>query len=383
LSKFYYPDDPKFANISDELLSGAKIDDVILDARMEKKPIGFFQDVMIRFCKSRVSVVALVIILIMIVMAIFGPGMNKFGYNDQNVDLMNLPPKVPALAKYGIFNGARTLKNRRADTLTDTVKYPEGCILSVSDTHVINGVELCDVVIDYYVYSGVDKDVYFILGSDYLGRDTWTRLWRGARISLLIALLSVACNIAIGLFYGSIAGYYGGKADMIMMRITEIINSIPEVVVVTLFLLFFGRGMISIMLALVVQNWIGTAQMIRAQFYRFKNSEYVLASRTLGARDHTLMFRHILPNSIGPIITRAMIAIPSAIFTESFLAYIGIGIRAPESSIGVMLSQGQKVLLQYPEQILFPALTISILMIAFNMLSNGLRDAFNPAERGV
>lgn len=221
------------------------------------------------------------------------------------------------------------------------------------------------------------------MGTDYLGRDTWTRMWRGARISLLIAMVSVLCNVFIGLVYGSIAGYYGGKVDMIMMRITEIISAFPEVVVVTLFILSFGTGIVSIILSLVVKNWIGTARMVRSQFYRYKGSEYVLAARTLGVRDRSLIFRHILPNSIGPIITRAMIAIPSAIFTESFLAYIGLGIRAPECSIGIMLSQGQKVMMQYPEQVFFPAAVISVLMISFNMLSNGLRDAFDPTQRGV
>ena len=145
----------------------------------------------------------------------------------------------------------------------------------------------------------------------------------------------------------------------------------------------FGNGLFSIMFALVVQNWIGTAKMIRAQFYRYRDREYVLASRTLGVKDMTLIFRHILPNAIGPIITRAMVAIPSAIFTESFLAYIGLGIRAPECSIGVLLAQGQTVMMQYPVQVFFPATVISILMISFNMLSNGLRDAFDPTQRGA
>ena len=275
-------------------------------------------------------------------MAIVGPNMNEYGYNDQNMDYINLPPKIPAFAKSGIFAGTRVLLNRRVDALGDTSRYPEGCIVHKSNYQVINGVELCDVTVDYYKYSGVDDDVYFMFGTDYLGRDLWTRVWRGARISLVIAFVSVILNSTIGLIYGSIAGYYGGSIDMVMMRITEIINAMPTVVVVTLFILYFGNGLLSIIMALVVQNWIGTARMIRAQFYRFKNSEYVLAARTLGVGDRTLMSRHILPNSIGPIITRTMVAIPSAIFTESFLAYIGLGIRAPESSIGVLLSEGRK-----------------------------------------
>lgn len=247
----------------------------------------------------------------------------------------------------------------------------------------VQGVEMCDIKVDYYKYSGVEDGTYFWMGTDYLGRDLWVRMWRGARVSLLIAFISVICNVCIGIVYGSIAGYYGGKVDMIMMRITEIIGAFPEIVVVTLFILFFGTGILSIILCLVVQNWIGTARMIRSQFYRYKGSEYVLAARTLGVRDMALIFRHILPNSIGPIITSSMIAIPTAIFSESFLAYIGLGLQAPEPSIGVMLSRGQKVLLQYPSQVVFPAIIISLLMISFNLFGNGLRDAFDPTLRGA
>ena len=191
--------------------------------------------------------------------------------------------------------------------------------------------------------------------------------------SLIIAIVSVCCNVVIGVIYGSISGYYGGTVDMIMMRITEIINAFPRIVIVTLFIMVAGTGMFSIIMSLVIKDWVNTARMVRSQFYRFKGREYVLAARTLGVRDMALIFRHILPNSIGPIITSSMIAIPTAIFSESFLAYIGLGLQAPEPSIGVMLSQGQKVLLHYPSQVVFP----------FNLFGNGLRDAFDPTLRGA
>ena len=343
--------------------------------------MGFFKDAAIRFCRNKSSILAVIGILIIAFFAIWGPDMNEYGFNDQNPAGINLPAKIPALAKYGIFDGGRWLSNRRVDTLTNTEKYPEGCILDTRNYSTLKGVEVCDVRVDYYIYQDIE-DVFW-MGTDYLGRDLWTRMWRGARISLVIALLSVCCNVCIGLVYGSIAGYYGGTVDMILMRTAEIIGAFPQVVVVTLFVLYFGNGLFSIMFALVVQNWIGTAKMIRAQFYRYRDREYVLASRTLGVKDMTLIFRHILPNAIGPIITRAMVAIPSAIFTESFLAYIGLGIRAPECSIGVLLAQGQTVMMQYPVQVFFPATVISILMISFNMLSNGLRDAFDPTQRGA
>ena len=193
-------------------------------------------------------------------------------------------------------------------------------------------------------------------------------MWRGARVSLIIAVVSVCCNVFIGVVYGSISGYYGGKVDMVMMRITEIINAFPRIVVVTLFIMVFGTGMFSIIMSLVIKDWVSTARMVRSQFYRFKGREYVLAARTLGVKDMALIFRHILPNSI---------------FSESFLAYIGLGLQAPEPSIGVMLSRGQKVLLQYPSQVVFPAIIISLLMISFNLFGNGLRDAFDPTLRGA
>lgn len=382
MAKFYSPDEQEFqADKSQFEFVQAQGD--IADEKFQDKPIGFFKDAMLRFCRSKVSILAFIGIITILLFAVFAPVTSRWDYNDQDLNRINLPPKIQALEKWGIMDGTRWLTNRRSDSLDDTSRYPEGCILKVINHRKVQGVDMCDVKVDYYKYAGVEDGTYFWMGTDYLGRDLWVRMWRGARVSLMIAFISVICNVCIGIVYGSIAGYYGGKVDMVMMRFTEIVGAFPEIVVVTLFILFFGTGMLSIILCLVVQNWIGTARMIRSQFYRFKGSEYVLAARTLGVKDMALIFRHILPNSIGPIITRATIAIPSAIFTESFLAYIGLGIRAPEASIGILLSQGQKIMQQYPNQVFFPAAVISLLMIAFNMLSNGLRDAFDPTQRGV
>lgn len=382
MAKFYSSGTPDH-QIKKEKFVFIQMQENIADETFQDKPVGFFKDAMLRFVRSKVSVAAFIGIITILLFALLAPELSRWDYNNQDLNRINLPPKIPALENVGILDGTRWLTNRRVDALKDTDRYPEGSILKVINHRTVQGVEMCDIKVDYYKYSGLEEGTYFWMGTDYLGRDLWVRMWRGARVSLLIAFISVICNVFIGIIYGSIAGYYGGKIDMVMMRITEIIGAFPEIVVVTLFILFFGTGILSIILALVVQNWIGTARMIRSQFYRYKGSEYVLAARTLGVRDRALIFRHILPNTIGPIITRAMIAIPGAIFTESFLAYIGLGIRAPEASIGVLLSQGQKVMQQYPNQVFFPAIVISLLMIAFNMLSNGLRDAFDPTQRGA
>ena len=354
----------------------------IKDEKFKTKPVGFFKDALFRLRKSKISVVSFWIIMAIVILSLLVPSITGYTYTEQSVRQKNLPPKIPFLEDLGIADGTRVLTNRKKSSLEDTNRFPEGCVLEIIREYEANGVPVVDVKIDAYLYAGVPEGEYHWFGTDYLGRDLMTRLFQGARISLLIALLSVVTNVIIGVIYGSVAGYYGGKVDMVMTHLAEVLAGLPYIVVTILFMILFGSGMFSIILALTVTGWIGTARLIRAQFYRFKGREYVLAARTLGTPDIKLIFRHILPNTVGPLITRAMIAIPGAIFSESFLAYIGLGIKPPEPSIGVLLSDGQDVLLQYPYQTLFPAILISVLMIAFNLFANGLRDALDPTRRG-
>lgn len=357
-------------------------DGQIHDEEFKTKPIGFFRDAMQRLSRSRISMISLFLILMIALMSIIVPEITGYGYAQQNVKTKNLPPKIPVLEDMGIADGTRLMTNRKKSSLDDERRFPEGSVIRIVREYEANGVPVVDVLVDYYAYTNVPEGEYHWFGTDYLGRDICTRLFRGTRISLIIALLSVLTNVVIGTIYGSIAGYYGGKVDMLLTHFAEVLDGLPYIVVTILFMILFGSGMFSIILALTVTGWIGTARLIRAQFYRFKGREYVLAARTLGVSDFTLIFRHVLPNAIGPLITRSMIAIPGAIFSESFLAYIGLGIKPPEPSIGVLLSVGQSVLLQYPYQTLFPALLISVLMIAFNLFANGLRDALDPTRRG-
>ena len=192
---------------------------------------------------------------------------------------------------------------------------------------------------------------------------------------------SVSIKAIMGILAGN-AVVESGKIDFYMMRFCEILNAFPNVVICTMFIMLFGSNIFSMTLALCIRGWVGTARMVRTQFLRYRGREYVMAARTMGVPDKALIFRHILPNSLGPLITRTMVNLPSAIFTESFLAYIGLGLAPPEPSIGTLLSAGQKVLLQYPHLTLFPALVISALMICFQLFGNGLRDALDPTQRG-
>lgn len=353
-----------------------------LDEVFTTEPIGFYRDAFRRLWKNRVSMASLFAILLIVILAIVVPEVSGYSYIQQNVEHKNLPPKIPLLENMGIADGTRVMTNRKKSSVSDPTRFPEGSVLEIVREYKAGRQDVVDVRVDYYAYCGVPEGEYHWFGTDYLGRDILTRLFRGARISLLIALLSVTTNLIIGIIYGSVSGYYGGRIDMFLTHLAEVLDGLPYIVVTILFMLLFGSGMLSIVLALTITGWIGTARLTRAQFYRFKGREYVLSARTLGVPDRRLIFRHILPNTVGPLITRAMIAVPGAIFSESFLAYIGLGIKPPEPSIGILLSTGQSVLLQYPYQTLFPAVLISVLMVAFNMLSNGLRDAMDPSHRG-
>ena len=227
----------------------------------------------------------------------------------------------------------------------------------------------------------------FFFGTNGMGQDILTRLAAGARFSLIFAICIASINLFIGAVYGAIEGYYGGMVDMIMERITDILSRVPFIVVTTLFQLHLAKkvGVVpSLLFAFILTGWIGMASTVRMQFYRYKRQEYVLASRTLGAGDMRIMFKHIFPNALGTIVTSSVLVIPGVIFQESSLTYLGI-VNLDSStmtSVGTMLANGRQYLQSDPHIILFPALFISLLEISFNLFGNGLRDAFNPALRG-
>jgi len=242
---------------------------------------------------------------------------------------------------------------------------------------------------NYYIYKNACEPQY-LLGTDGQGYDILVRLASGIRLSLLLSVCVSLINLIIGAVYGAIEGYYGGWTDLIMERVSDILNEVPFIVVATLFqmhLVMTGKvsSFVALLFAFVLTGWLGTAYRVRTQFYRFKGQEYVLAARTLGAKDARIMFKHIFPNSLGTIITSSVLVIPGVIFSESFLSYLGIvNLQGKNiTSLGAMLANGQGSLMTYPHIIFWPALVISLLMISFNLFGNGLRDAFNPSLRGT
>lgn len=218
-------------------------------------------------------------------------------------------------------------------------------------------------------------------GTDNLGRDLATRICYGARISLSIGIVASLINLGIGVLYGGVSGYFGGRIDSVMMRIVDILYGIPLLLYVILLMVVLKPGLLNVFIALGLVYWLRMARIVRAQVLSLKELEYILAARVLGASHERLIFGHLLPNSLGPIIVTLTLSIPEAIFIEAFLSFIGLGVSAPMASWGVLASEGVVTLRSYPFQLLSPAVAISLTMLGFNFLGDGLRDALDPRMR--
>ena len=232
-----------------------------------------------------------------------------------------------------------------------------------------------------YRKMGYSKMPSFILGTDASGFDLFKRAFAGLRTSLILGVCTAAFCFLFGLVWGAISGYFGGNVDLFMERFCEILSGVPWIVVMTLCILHLGNNMTTFFLALCMTGWMGTAARTRTQFYRFKGREYVLASRTLGSSDMRLIFKHILPNSMGTIITSSVFMITSVIFSEATLAYLNLGLQGVQS-FGVMMATNQLYLGIYPNLVIFPAVILALMEISFNLFGNGLRDAINPSLKG-
>ncbi|MGG1664583.1 oligopeptide ABC transporter permease [Brevibacillus sp. NRS-1366] len=318
-----------------------------LQEKIERESLTFWQDAIIRIRQNKAAVVSFFVIVITMLFAIIAPIVGSYSYDEQIEPLktyMKLPPRIPVVEKLGIFDGFD--KNGQ----------------------------------DVYAQRGI-KDKYFWFGTDDLARDLWARVWYGVRISLYIGFLAAVINILIGVTYGGISGYNGRQVDVIMMRIMEIIGGIPDLVVLILFLLFFKPGIVTMSIAMVLTCWMGMARVTRAQILKIKNQEYIYAARILGATPLQLIMRHMIPNTIPTIIIVIIFTIPNAIFYEAFLAFIGLGLPAPEASLGVLINDGYKFLRTYPYMMLIPTFVLTVLMLCLNIFSNGVRDAVDPKMR--
>ena len=244
-------------------------------------------------------------------------------------------------------------------------------------------------ILSPYTYDGQDFTVrnqkpslQHPCGTDKMGRDIFTRILYGARISLTVGLTAAAISVVIGIIYGSFAGYCGGKVDMVMMRIVDFLSGLPALLYIILIMMYLGNNLSSILIALCVTSWIETARLVRSQVLSLKHQDYVLAARAMGASNRTLLAKHLIPNSMGMILVSVTFLVPAAIFSEAFLSFLGIGIQVPVASWGTLANEAIPTLFTQPYQMLFPALTISLTMFALNFLGDGLRDALDPRLKG-
>jgi len=325
-------------------------------APLTLKREGLFQDAVRRLVKNRAAVVGLTLIVLLILMAIFAPLIAVKKYDTQVLSDQNKVPHWVA----SVF-----------PTMKPYVKYSEA----------------------------------YPLGSDYVGRDLFSRIVYGARVSLSVAFVGPLISLIIGVIYGSISGYFGGRVDNIMMRIVDVLYAFPSLLFIILLLAFFRGsashiqpgspaylltkidealgGMFFIFVGIGLTAWETMARLTRGQVLSLREKEFVEAAHTIGASNLRIMFRHILPNILGPLVVAETLAIPGYIGTEAFLSFIGLGVNPPTPSWGAMISDGANAIRSYPNQAIFPALALAITMFAFNFLGDGLRDALDPRLRGT
>lgn len=284
---------------------------------MLRPSMTYWQDAWRRLRKNKVAMASLVVLILMIIMTIVGPMISNFAFDAMNKGMENLGPNST-----------------------------------------------------------------FWFGTDNLGRDMFARVWEGGRVSIMIGLVGASIDTIVGVIYGGIAGYMGGIVDDIMMRIIEILASIPYLVIVILIRVIIDKGGITpVIIAMCLTGWTYMARLIRGQILQIKEQEYVLAAKALGASPSRIIAKHLVPNTLGVMIVAITFDIPGFIFGEAFLSFLGLGVQSPQTSWGALAQMGQQKMMFYPYQLIFPALAISITMLTFQLLGDGLRDALDPKLR--
>ncbi len=354
---------------------------------------SFWAGVRSRLFRHRPAMAGLGFILFLILAAVFGPMASPYSYFEQKLELSNLPPIYRAYEvgaqKVFVNNSNLSLYHVNADGGIDAlIRHHRRDMMNRQTRWVIDGQT---VVLDYSqrpavlsIDGAVAKPGGLALnsrnpfGTDQLGRDVLVRQLYGARISLMVAAAAVLANFVIGVIYGGVSGYLGGRVDAVMMRIVEIVATIPLTLYVIMMMVVLQSGLWSVILAIGTVYWVDMARIVRGQILTLKGQDYVAAARTMGGSTRRILFKHLLPNAFGPILVTLTMLIPSAIFIESFMSFIGLGVTPPQASWGTLTSEAVETLRAYPHQLFFPAAAISLTMLAFNFLGDGLRDALDP-----
>ncbi len=359
--------------------------------------VSYWQDVRRRLFQNKVAVGSIVVIILILLASIFGPMLTGKDSQTQQLELRNMPPQIeiqtaadgtnffvhPDLKVF--LTNADGFVTKQLDPVSAVLKDKVFIYENNGKTYYLSfssdGIKFLDENHQPLPQKKTIWNKNYLLGTDSIGRDMLTRLLEGGRVSLLVAFVVTICTLLIGVIYGGFSGYYGGNTDIMMMRVVEILNAIPSTIYVILLMVYFGRGISNILIAMALTSWLGMAQLVRGQVLSLKEQEYILAAKCAGVSPIKIILRHLLPNSIGPIIVSATLSIPGAIATEAFMSLIGLGVKPPMPSWGILSADGVEALRSSPYQILLPSIAISLTMFAFNFLGDGLRDALDPRMR--
>ena len=364
--------------------------------KIARKITPLWKEITGQFFRRKAAVIGLVLVILTLLFAVVGPMLCSHTYDEQTLAYVNTAP----LLKVYEIDGAYYYATSSFKLATVS---PDGVLGDIIRSKREDGMN------KRYVFE-LDGETYYLsykqgssglqdasgtplptkavfnrsypMGTDGLGRDILVRLMYGARISMTVAFVATLVTLVIGIIYGSVSGYLGGMADVVMMRIVDIISAIPLTMYVILIMVLFGNGGLkSIIIALGSVYWVDMARVVRGEILTLKKREFVSAAHTMGSSAWYILKKHLVPNALGPIIVTATMQIPSAIFTEAFMSFIGLGVSAPMASWGMMCNDALEMMQSAPYQLVFPAAAICIVMFAFNFIGDGLRDAFDPQLR--
>lgn len=312
---------------------------------ISSESVGFWKGAMKRLTKQKMTMISFAIIAIIILCCLLIPFGREAAAYVQDPRIQNLPPKIPFLANFGILDGFR--------------------------------MDSAGQMVDQYAKVGI-PDAYYIFGTDDLGRDIFLRLWIGMRTSLLIALIVTTIELVVGSLIGGISGYIGGTVDIIIQRLIEIFNNIPTLIVVLVVSLALKQSFGTIVIALSMFSWIGFSRLVRAQILKYKEQEFVLAARTLGADARRILFTHLLPNVLSTFVVALTMSFPATILSEAYYTFLGVGLPTGDISLGQLIVENVGKLNTYAYQLIIPTIFMALISLSFNLFGNGLRDALDP-----
>lgn len=330
------------------------------------KPVSLWDDAWKRLKKNKMALAGLYIVGIYIAVSLFAPLLPLYPYEQQFLDHIYLPPSFKPAGVVMIAQTKASLAKTMAKEKRSEYTQQEKDMLAAMEQD---------------VKTNPIHQRHYILGTDSLGRDVLSRIIYGGRISIAIGLLGTITALIIGVILGAVAGYAGGWIDNALMRFVDIMYGLPYMLIVIIMMAILGRNIFILFIAIALVSWLTVARVVRGQIISLKNSEFVEAARSMGASPNRIIFRHLLPNTLGIIIVYSTLSLPSFIMSESFLSFLGLGVSAPLASWGSLVADGVKSMRLYPWLLLVPAIIMTVFLFAMNFLGDGLRDSFDPQSK--